>query len=304
MVHLLDRIFIGLILTRTAIAQDKVTTAFSDSTTGIPFQRFFGAKTDFGFGIALPTDPTTDFIGQLTFPLNDGNGWGGFSMTGDMEGPLLLAAWSDGAGNVVSSFRQAENEDDNPPEVTGSFALRPIANGTSVSDTFLTYTFLCEGCLDAAFGLGAADTAGDAEMGWALAKTAVGGAETSAGILGFHDSGFGDFTASLGLARNAQFATWAAIAGEPLVPVTGAVPIQANAGDGDDDDDDDDDDNDDNDDNDDDDDEDDVSNTGGGNGGGNVGTGTVLGGGTTAGGTVGGGKGGDDSDGDDSDEED
>lgn len=289
-------LFLGLVLstlTHTVVAQDKVTTAFTDPATGISFQRFFGAKTDFGFGIALPTDPTTDFIGQLTFPLNGGNGWGGFSMTGDMEGPLLLAAWSDGAGNVVSSFRQAENEDDNPPEVTGSFALRPIANGTSVSDTFLTYTFLCERCLDAAFGLGAADTAGDAEMGWALAKTVVGGPETSAGILGFHDSGFGDFTASLGLARNAQFATWAAMAREPLVPATGAVPIQASAGDGDDDDDDDDGDH-----------EGGASNTGGGSGGGNVGAGTVLGGGTAGGGNVGGGGRGDDSDDDGSDDED
>ncbi|KFY58304.1 hypothetical protein V496_06211 [Pseudogymnoascus sp. VKM F-4515 (FW-2607)] len=291
-------LFLGIILstlTHTAVAQAAVTTAFTDPITGISFQRFFGGKTNFGFGIALPTDPTTDFIGQLTFPLNGGNGWGGFSMTGDMEGPLLLAAWSDGAGNVISSFRQAENEDDNPPEVTGSFALRPIANGTSVSDTFLTYTFLCEGCLDAAFGLGAADTAGDAEMGWALAKTAVGGPETSAGILGFHDSGFGDFTASLGLAKNAEFATWAAMAGEPLAPATGAVPIQANAGDGDDDDGGDDDD--------DDDDEGGASNAGGGRGG-NVGAGTVLGGSTTGGGNVAGGGGGEDSADNDSDDED
>ncbi|OBT45220.1 hypothetical protein VE00_03605 [Pseudogymnoascus sp. WSF 3629] len=289
-------LFLGLVLsslTHTTVAQNKVTTAFTDPTTGISFQRFFGAKTNFGFGIALPTDPTTDFIGQLTFPLNGGNGWGGFSMTGDMEGPLLLAAWSDGAGNVISSFRQAENEDDNPSKVTGSFAIRPIANGTSVSNTFLTYTFLCEGCLDAAFGLGAADTAGDAEMGWALAKTAVGGPETSAGILRFYDSGFGDFTASLGLARNAEFATWAAMAGEPVAPATGAVPIQADAGDGDGDDGGDDDD--------DDDDEVSASNTGGGTTGGNVGAGTVLGGGTTGGGNIGGGGGGDDDDSDDED---
>ncbi|OBT94086.1 hypothetical protein VE01_07166 [Pseudogymnoascus verrucosus] len=298
MAHSSAYLFLGLVLstlTDTTVAQKKGTTAFTDPNTGISFQRFFGAKTTFGFGIALPTEPTTDFIGQLTFPLNGGNGWGGFSMTGDMEGPLLLAAWSDGAGNVISSFRQAENEDDNPPEVTGSFAIRPIAKGTSVSNTFLTYTFLCEGCLDAAFGLGAADTAGDAEMGWALAKTAVGGPETSAGILGFHDSGFGDFTASLGLARSAEFATWAALAGAPIAPAAGAVPIQANAGDGDDGDDDDDDD---------DDDEGGASNTGGGSTGGNVGAGTVLGGATTGGGNVGGGAGGDDSNDDDSDDED
>jgi len=185
-------LLLGLLLStlsHTTIAQ--VTTPFTDPATGISFQFFFGARTQFGFGIALPTEPTTDFIGQLTFPLNGGSGWGGFSLTGDVEGPLLLAAWSDGAGNVVSSFRQARNEDDNPPEVTGPFALKPIASGIAVNDSFLTFTFLCKGCLDAALGLGAAAAAADAEMGWALACTAVGRPESSAGILGFHDSGFG-----------------------------------------------------------------------------------------------------------------
>lgn len=70
------------------------TSAFTDQATGIQFQRFFGARTNFGFGVALSTNTTsTSFIGQLTFPLANGNGWGGFSLTGDMEGPLLVAAW-------------------------------------------------------------------------------------------------------------------------------------------------------------------------------------------------------------------
>lgn len=70
------------------------TSAFTDQATGIQFQRFFGARTNFGFGMALSTDTTSkSFIGQLTFPLSNGNGWGGWSLTGDMEGPLLMAAW-------------------------------------------------------------------------------------------------------------------------------------------------------------------------------------------------------------------
>jgi hypothetical protein len=70
------------------------TSEFTDQATGIQFQRFFGARTNFGFGVALSTDTTsTSFIGQLTFPLANGDGWGGFSLTGDMEGPLLMAAW-------------------------------------------------------------------------------------------------------------------------------------------------------------------------------------------------------------------
>ncbi|KAK0730328.1 hypothetical protein B0H67DRAFT_28463 [Lasiosphaeris hirsuta] len=197
-----------------AAAQTKVTTPFVDQGTGIQFQRFFGAKTNFGFGIALPTNPSNSFIGQLSFPLANGAGW--------------------------ASFREAFNEDDNPPEITGAFSVKPIADGTSVNNTFLTFTFLCEGCLDDSFGLGAAQTAGTAEMGWALASRAVRNPASSAGVLAFHNSGFGDFKANLGSARNAEFDTWAALAGTALPPAANARAFSGNGGDGDDDDDDDD----------------------------------------------------------------
>ncbi|KAK0733769.1 hypothetical protein B0T26DRAFT_620902, partial [Lasiosphaeria miniovina] len=197
----------------TSPSAAQTTTAFTDQETGIQFQRFFGAKSGFGFGVALPTAPSTSFIGQLTFPLARGAGWGGFSLTGDMEGPLLMAAWPDGAGGIVSSFRQAANEDDNPPEVSGGFAVRPIAAATSVNATFLSYTFLCEGCLDASLGLSAAQTAGAAvEMGWALGSRAVGNQASTAAVLNFHNVGFGDFKANLAAARSAEFDTWAALA--------------------------------------------------------------------------------------------
>ncbi|KAK0622060.1 hypothetical protein B0T17DRAFT_477814, partial [Bombardia bombarda] len=212
----------------------QVSSAFTDSLTGIQFQRFFGARTNFGFGIVLPPATaltnTNSFIGQLTFPLGTGGaGWGGFSLTGNMEGPLLMAAWSDGAGDVVSSFRQAFNEDDNPPEVTGSFTLKPIPTGTVVNNTFLAYTFLCEGCLDASLGLDGASATQD--MGWALASRAVGNKASSAGVLGFHNSGFGDFRMNVQAARNARFDEWAALAGTAVSASTGATPFDTtNAG--------------------------------------------------------------------------
>lgn len=138
---------------------------------------------------------------------------------------------SDGKGKVISSFRQAFNEDDNPPEVAGTFRLRPIADATSVNNTFLTYTFLCENCLDA--GLGLAAQSQSAEMGWALASTSVRNAASSTGVLGFHNSGFGDFKANLAGARNADFATWAALAGAPLTGSAGARQFDVGAaGDG------------------------------------------------------------------------
>ncbi|KAB5526497.1 hypothetical protein GE09DRAFT_1065061 [Coniochaeta sp. 2T2.1] len=214
----------------SSLSLAQTTTPFTDQETGIQFQRFFGARTNFGFGIALPQDSSTSasFIGQLTFPLVNGAGWGGWSLTGDMEGPLLMAAWSDGNGNVVSSFRQAFDEDNNPPEVTGSFSLRPIAQATSVNATFLTYTFLCEGCLGAGLGLNAA--AATAEMGWALAGRAVRNPGSPAGVLDFHDKGFGDFQANLDAARSARFDEWAALAGTAVKPAAGARQFDLAAG--------------------------------------------------------------------------
>lgn len=267
--------FLALALSSPAAAQ--TTSAFTDQATGIQFQRFFGARSNFGFGVALPTNPSTSFIGQLSFPLVNGAGWGGFSLTGDMEGPLMMAAWPDGQGGVVASFRQAFNEDDNPPEVTGTFTVRPIADATSVNNTFMTFTFLCEGCLDAGLGLSAAQTAGNAEMGWALGKRAVRNAASSAGILEFHDGGFGDFQANLGAARSAEFDTWATLAGTPLAPAAGAQAFSLNAGDDDGDDDDDDD--------------DDNSGNGGA-----VGGGATIGGGRGSGGGLDGDDSGDESD--------
>ncbi|KAL6704891.1 hypothetical protein ACN47E_007574 [Coniothyrium glycines] len=152
----------------------QVSAPFIDRTTGLPMERIFGARTQFGFAFALPTtapataNTTSSFIGQISFPLVNGQGWGAMGLTGDMEGNFILAVWPTGNGDVMASFRQATNED-NPPEVTGSFSVRPIPDGTTVNQTFLSYTFLCEGCIDPTLGL-SVQASGNAVMGWALSE--------------------------------------------------------------------------------------------------------------------------------------
>ena len=209
------------------------TTPFTDPLTALPMQRFFGARTQFGFAMALPASSTTStsFIGQLSFPLVGGQGWGAFGVTGDMEGNFILAVWPDGLGGVMASFRQATNED-NPPEVFGNFAVRPIANAVSVSNTQLTYTFLCEECLNSTLGLGPEATAGNAVMGWALSERAVRDPANPAAFLGFHERGFGPFTARLADARTTAFETVAATAGLPVQNSGNAVPAAVNVFDG------------------------------------------------------------------------
>jgi hypothetical protein len=180
-------------------------------------ERFFGARTQFGMALALPQQSatSTSFIAQLSFPLVNGGGWGAMGLTGDMEGNFLIAVWPDGAGDVMATFRQAIDED-NPAEVQGRFKIRPIAAGTQVSQTSLTYTFLCEECLNGTLGLGPEATGSDAVMGWALSERSLADPADPASFLGFHERGFGPFTARLAEARSAGFDSAAATAGQPV----------------------------------------------------------------------------------------
>lgn len=233
-----------LLLPAVALAQDdddeptsstsQFSEPFVDQVTGLQMERFFGARTSFGFAFALPAAQPTlgtaaSFIGQLSFPLVDGEGWGSFGLTGDMEGNFILAVWPDGNGDVMASFRQATDED-NPPEVAGDFRVRPLPNGVSVNATSLLYTFLCENCLDSTLGLGPEATAGDAVMGWALSERPPRGDPADPGaFLDFHERGFGPFTARLGDARTAGFDAVAATALQPVQDSGSAVAAVAGA---------------------------------------------------------------------------
>jgi hypothetical protein len=225
-----------LLLCSKIVAQDddeptssaaQVSTAFTEAATGLTMERFFGARTTFGFAMTMPETPVDSFIGQMSFPLINGAGWGAIGLTGDMENNFFLAAWADGAGGVMASFRQGTNEDD-PPEVVGNFAVRPIAEATAVNDSFLTFTFLCEGCMDSALGLGVEATGADGVMGWALSEQAVADPDSPDGQLGFHERGFGPFTMRLAQARSTSFEAVAAQAGAPIQASGNASPVALN----------------------------------------------------------------------------
>jgi len=224
-----------LLITATYAEDDEPTssastfsTPFVDQGTGLAMERFFGARTSFGFAFATSSSNASSFIGQLSFPLVNGQGWGAMGLTGDMEGNFILAAWPDGKGGVMASFRQATDED-NPPEVTGAFSVRPIPGGTVVNATALSYTFLCENCIDSTLGLNV-DATGNAVMGWALSEKAPLGNSADPGArLDFHERGFGPFTARLGAAASAQFDAVAATALQPVAASSNAVPAVAGA---------------------------------------------------------------------------
>ncbi|KAF5979046.1 cellobiose dehydrogenase [Fusarium bulbicola] len=223
----------SLLLPALAIADDEPTSSadqvsepFVDQVTGLTMERFFGARTSFAFALALPDAASANgtagsFIGQLQFPLANGEGWGATGLTGDMEGNFILAAWPDGKGGVMASFRQAIDED-NPAEVKGNFKVRPIPDGVSVNETSLLYTFLCENCPEAAVG--------NAVMGWALSERPPRGDPSNPGaFLGFHERGFGPFTARLAQAKTTGFDAVAAKALDPVRDSGSAVATVPNA---------------------------------------------------------------------------
>ncbi|KAI1857788.1 uncharacterized protein JN550_013051 [Neoarthrinium moseri] len=218
------------LLPQRSLCQDSTnftTTAYHDPVTGLDMQRFQDTASNLSFAIAVPNCANkTDFIGQLTFPLNGSAGWGGFSVNQNMVGPLLFAAWSDGK-NVISSFRQAPSYDYSPPETSGPFKARAIAKGTSVNDTHLCYTFVCECCLDPTFGFQSNATM----MGYALSSKPVAGAEAPSGVLKYHDLGFGAFKAQLDQAKvsQADFDGVAGSAEAPLMPAANATAFNVTA---------------------------------------------------------------------------
>ncbi|KAF5697404.1 cellobiose dehydrogenase [Fusarium mundagurra] len=231
----------SLLLPALALADDEPTSStdqvsepFVDQVTGLTMERFFGVRTSFTFALALPDSAPANgtagsFIGQLQFPLANGEGWGAAGLTGDMEGNFILAAWPDGKGGVMASFRQAIDED-NPAEVKGNFKVRPIPDGVSVNETSLLYTFLCENCLDSTLGLGPEAAVGNAVMGWALSERPPRGDPSNPGaFLGFHERGFGPFTARLAQAKTAGFDAVAAKALDPVGDSGSAVATVPNA---------------------------------------------------------------------------
>jgi cellobiose dehydrogenase (acceptor) len=94
-------IFSTVLFALQVVAQSA--TPYTDANTGITFNGYQDA-TGYTFGIALPENPTTDFIAQVQAPT--AAGWAGFSMGQSMVGNLLAIAWPSD-GKIVSSFRLA-----------------------------------------------------------------------------------------------------------------------------------------------------------------------------------------------------
>lgn len=191
----------------------QISAPYTDAKTGIDFRGYTDAKTGYTFGIALPENPTTDFIAQIQAPITNGGGWAGFSMGQSMTGNLLVVAWPND-GEVVSSFRKATGYT-SPAVTTGDFTMNPIPDGTYVNDTAFSYTFLCKNCIsdDVATGLIIYESPSTNIVGWAFSADAPTNPASASSALNYH-SGFGAFGLPMSNATSTSFDTWAAMAVE------------------------------------------------------------------------------------------
>jgi hypothetical protein len=57
----------------------QTSSQFTDENTGITFSGYQHIS-GYRFGIALPENPTTDYIAQVQAPITNDGGWAGFSM--------------------------------------------------------------------------------------------------------------------------------------------------------------------------------------------------------------------------------
>ncbi|TGO59962.1 hypothetical protein BOTNAR_0153g00160 [Botryotinia narcissicola] len=190
-----------------ALAQTAI--SYVDANTGITFE---GAKdtTGFRFGMVMEANATSDFIGQIVIPSTAGSGYGGVSLTGSMVGSMLIVAWPSGT-DVIASLRETSGYTSPGAYANATAQLLPIANGTFVNSTHMSYTFLCQACIGNTYTLAAGAT--QVVVGWAYGNgTVTNAASATDATFSYHGTGYGDFGIQTASAANDNYATWAAMA--------------------------------------------------------------------------------------------
>jgi len=141
MLSKIQYLFAALGLVSTIVnAQSSV--AWTDPVTGITFQAFQSADYGYSFGLALPTNPTNELIGQLIAPID---AWAGVDFGGAMVNNLLLPGWAYD-GNIVWEFRMASDYT-LPYKYNGTEqVITALDCGTYVNSTHWSYTFVCTNC--------------------------------------------------------------------------------------------------------------------------------------------------------------
>jgi cellobiose dehydrogenase (acceptor) len=183
---------------------------YKDADTGITFQQFVDKSSKFTFGIAMPENPTTDFIGQIIAPISEG--YASVGMGSTMSKKLLVVAWPND-GKVLTSVRQASGYTNPDVLDDDTVKIKPIEKGVKVGADSFTFTFLCKGCIKAD---GTTFKASDANavMAFAFSTTPLDDPTDASGALNYHGAGFGGFSVDAGSSQSADYETWAAMASD------------------------------------------------------------------------------------------
>ncbi|PQE20329.1 GMC oxidoreductase protein [Rutstroemia sp. NJR-2017a BBW] len=194
-----------------ALAQSAA--SYVDDNTGITFMGFEDTS-GFKYGMVLPETVGGDFIARdevsNTLPSTDGSGYGGVSLTGQMTGSMLVVAWPSGT-DVISSLRETSGYTSPGAYANTTSTLLPIAKGTFVNSTHMSYTFLCQSCLGNTYSLSAG--ASTIVLGWALGNGTVTNPSSASGAtFTYHGAGYGDVGIQVANTTNANYDTWAAMA--------------------------------------------------------------------------------------------
>ncbi|RPA86787.1 CBD9-like protein [Ascobolus immersus RN42] len=221
------KLTIAFVLAAATAISAQISEAYTDQH-GITYQAITHESSGTIFGIALPENPTDEFIGQITTRLE--TGWAGVSFGGGMINNLLWVGWPNSAKEVVGTFRLADSYTVPPPFTAPGPEMTPIYTDTAVNDTHWTHTFICKNCHKWLLADGyeqSFDLAGDfAVMGYAGHTEAIpDDPEDPTSDVQQHNF-FGQFGMILSDARSAEYETWraAALAGpaepEPTSTVT------------------------------------------------------------------------------------
>ncbi|KAI9147768.1 Cellobiose dehydrogenase [Paramyrothecium foliicola] len=204
-----------LALSTIAVAQS---TAHVDEATQISFQQWTDTKSGMSFGLALPETPGKDFIGQISAPITEG--YAGISLGSVMNNRYQLVAFPND-GKVLSSLRMSTTYANPSVVENANVMVKTIPDGTSVTATGFTWTFLCEGCITGdskAFDVTQDSTA----LGYAISTTALTDPTTAGAVLNYHGAGFGGFGLNLAGAKSAEYETWAKLAVDDAPTAPGA----------------------------------------------------------------------------------
>ncbi|KAG8687354.1 hypothetical protein FRC12_017219 [Ceratobasidium sp. 428] len=165
---MLGRLLLSLLpLAGAVLSQQSV--AWTDPSTGIPFQSFVDPVHGIRLSTAFPASTTaTEFIGEIVAPISAK--WVGWSLGGGMNNNLLVVAWPNG-NSIVSSTRYTTGYTQ-PTAYTGTATLSTITAGSSVNSTHWKWLFRCQGCTSWTGG-GAMTTNGVQVFGWAYSTVAV-----------------------------------------------------------------------------------------------------------------------------------